>query len=106
MARRVIITGATGFVGANLARRLLRDGHDLHLLLRQGYAPWRVAAICDEVHLYEVDLGDREALGRIGAGIRPDWIFHLAAYGAYSSQTDLSQIVATNILGTINLVEA
>lgn len=106
MARRVIITGATGFVGANLARRLLRDGHDLHLLLRQGYAPWRVAAICDEVHLYEVDLGDREALGRIVAGIRPDWIFHLAAHGAYSSQTDLSQIVATNILGTINLVES
>jgi uncharacterized protein YbjT (DUF2867 family) len=43
MAKRVILTGATGFVGANLTRRLLRDGHEVHLLVRQGYSPWRIA---------------------------------------------------------------
>src|SRR5919112_1924691 len=100
MTRRVIMTGATGFVGANLARRLLQEGHDTHVLVRRGYAPWRIAAIRNDVRLYEVDLGDREALDRTVAGIRPDWIFHLAAHGAYASQTDLSQIVTTNILGT------
>src|SRR5689334_21363314 len=106
MVRRVIVTGATGFVGANLSRRLLRDGHDIHLLVRQGYAPWRVADICNVVQLHEVDLADRSVLSRVLATIRPDWIFHLAAYGAYSSQTDLYRIVETNFLGTINLVEA
>ena len=51
----VIITGATGFVGANLAYRLLRDGHDVHLLVRENYTPWRIESIRSEMHLHEVD---------------------------------------------------
>jgi nucleoside-diphosphate-sugar epimerase len=104
--KRVLVTGATGFVGANLARRLLRDGHEVHLLLRRGYAPWRIDAIRANVRCHEVDLGDRDALARTFAAIRPEWVFHLAVHGAYSSQTDLHQMVQTNIVGTINLVEA
>ena len=38
--------------------------------------------------------------------VHPDWIFHLAAYGAYSSQTDLALMVKTNVIGTMNLVQA
>jgi nucleoside-diphosphate-sugar epimerase len=38
--------------------------------------------------------------------LRPDWEFHLAVYGAFSSQTDVQQMVQTNIHGTINLVQA
>jgi len=104
--KRVIVTGATGFVGANLARRLLQEGHEVHLLVRQGFAPWRIEAIRADVRLHEVDLGDRESLLSVIDEIRPDWVFHLATHGAYSSQNDLSQIVRTNILGTVNLVEA
>ena len=37
---------------------------------------------------------------------RVEWIFHLAAHGAYSSQIDTARIVQTNIMGTINLVQA
>jgi nucleoside-diphosphate-sugar epimerase len=104
--KRALVTGATGFVGANLARRLLRDGHEVHLLLRRGHAPWRIDAIRSEVHCHEVDLGDRDELARTFAAIRPEWVFHLAVHGAYSSQTDLHQMVQTNMVGTINLVEA
>ena len=104
--KRVIITGATGFVGANLARRLLRDGHELHLLVRQGYAPWRIDQLREDVHLHAVDLADQENLERIVGSIRPEWIFHLAVHGAYSSQQDVRQIIQTNIVGTVNLVEA
>ena len=104
--KRVILTGATGFIGANLARRLLHDGHEIHLLVRPGYTQWRIEAIRSDVHLREVNLGDEEALTRIVGNIRPDWVFHLAAHGAYSWQTDLRQMVQTNIIGTINLVEA
>src|SRR5204863_142015 len=38
--------------------------------------------------------------------IQPEWVFHLAAHGAYSWQTDVQQMVKTNLLGTINLVQA
>lgn len=104
--KRVIITGATGFIGANLVRRLLYDGHNIHLLVPPEYNTWRIAAIRTDVHIYEVDFTDGEALIRIVANIRPDWVFHLAAHGAYSWQTDIRQMVQTNIIGTINLVEA
>jgi dolichol-phosphate mannosyltransferase len=104
--KRAIVTGASGFVGANLARRLLRDAHEVHLLLRQDHEHWRLDEIRGEVVLHEADLGDRDVLDPIIRTIRPDWIFHLAAYGAYSSQTDAHRMVQTNIAGTINLVEA
>ena len=103
--KRTILTGATGFVGANLARRLLQDGHELHLLVRPGYISWRVEEIRGDVHLHEVDLGDEEVLADVVGKIRPDWVFHLAAHGAYSSQTDLRQMLQTNAMTTINLVE-
>lgn len=105
-AKRVVLTGATGFVGANLARRLLHEGHEVHLLVRQGFALWRIEAIRPDLQLHGVNLNDAESLSRQIAAIRPDWIFHLAAYGAYSSQTDVHRIYQTNLTTTINLLEA
>jgi dolichol-phosphate mannosyltransferase len=55
---------------------------------------------------HEVDLRDAETLKRAVRSIRPEWIFHLAAHGAYSFQTDAKQILETNIMGTVNLVHA
>jgi nucleoside-diphosphate-sugar epimerase len=104
--KRAVLTGATGFVGANLARRLLREGHEVHLLVRPGYSGWRIDEIRAAVTLHEVDFCDRPTLESVLAVIRPDWVFHLAAHGAYSWQNDVEQIVQTNIVGTINLVEA
>lgn len=104
--KRVILTGGTGFVGANLARRLLQDGHELHLLVRPEHADWRIAAIRDDVRLHAVDLRDAEDVERVVGDVRPEWIFHLAAHGAYSYQTDLRRIFETNLTGTVNLVQA
>ena len=105
-AKNIIITGCTGFVGANLAKRLVNDGHNVHLFVRQEYKDWRIKNILPYVQVHRINLLDLELLRNIVAGIRPDWVFHLAAYGAYSWQGDLSLAVQTNFLGTVNLVEA
>lgn len=104
--KRIIVTGGTGFVGAGLTRRLLAAGHQVHLIVRSGHAAWRLSGIQDDVRLVELNMTDAEATARAVAAIRPDWIFHLAAHGAYSYQKDLRQMVQTNIVATINLVEA
>jgi len=104
--KRVILTGGSGFVGANLARRLLADGHEVHLFLRPGFAAWRVADILEHVHAHEVDLSNKEQLSATVRGIRPEWVFHLATYGAYPAQTHSHLMVRTNVFGTMNLLNA
>jgi len=104
--KRVILTGGTGFVGANLVRRLLRDGHEVHLLVRPDYQPWRIAPLRPDLRLHELHLHDAAAVARVVGQVRPDWVFHLAVHGAYSWQTDWEQMVRTNIQGTMSLVTA
>ncbi len=106
MRRRVLVTGGTGFVGANLVRRLLADGHAVHCLVRPEHAGWRLADVRGDVELHRASLDDRRAVERAVRRAKPEWIFHLAAHGAYSWETDVDRIVATNVLGTVNLVRA
>lgn len=103
--KRVAITGATGFVGANLVEHLVQDGHDVYLLVREGYHSWRIEHLLPHCHIIYVNLLDRENLLSSIKQIRPDWIFHLAAYGAYSWQENLDVAIQTNYLSTVNLVE-
>ena len=104
--KRVILTGATGFVGANLAEKLIEDGHEVHLLLRDGYKAWRIEHLLSHLHLHRLNLLDRDGVAAEIQQIRPDWVFHLATYGAYSWQDDSMQAINTNYLSTVNLVEA
>lgn len=100
-AKTVLVTGGTGFVGANLTRQLLADGHSIHLFVREGYKNWRIKDLLPHLRIHTINSLDAQV-----AAIRPEWIFHLAAYGAYPSQTDLHQAIQTNFIGTVQLVEA
>ena len=104
--KEVLLTGGTGFVGSNLARRLLQDGHNVHLLVRPGFNSWRIEQIQDDLIAHEVDLLDNDRVSIVVQQIKPDWVFHLAASGAYSWQEDVHDIVQTNVIGTVNLVDA
>ena len=104
--KRALLTGGSGFVGANLVRRLLRDGHEVHLLVRPEHTTWRIEEIRDHVRLHTVDFQDRSALLKIIKEIKACWIFHLAAHGAYSWQEGVHEIFGTNLVATVNILEA
>ncbi len=81
-------------------------GHAVHALVRAAYRPWRVRDLGAAVELHVADLLDRAALDALFAAVRPHWVLHLAAYGAYSSQTNVTACVRTNVEGTVNLIDA
>ena len=103
---QVVVTGGTGFVGANLVRRLIQDGHQPVLFVRPGAVSWRIDSIRRQVTVRSVDLGDPAALVSALDAARPRWVFHLAAHGAYSWETDAVRMHQTNVVGTANLLEA
>jgi dolichol-phosphate mannosyltransferase len=102
---RCLVTGGTGFIGANLVRHLLEAEHDVHLLVRQKHNPERIEQFSGKVGVHVVDLSDRRATRRFVEELKPSWIFHLAANGAYSWQNDVDAIFQTNLNGLINLLE-
>src|SRR5205814_646502 len=104
--KRVLLTGGTGFVGANLARSLVAQGHDVHFLVRPGHRSWRLAGLAGGVRLHEAELADRATVAAVAREVAAEWVFHLAAHGAYSFETDVHEIVRTNVVGTVNLLEA
>jgi nucleoside-diphosphate-sugar epimerase len=101
---RALVTGGAGFIGANLVRRLLADGHDVHAVIGPGTDTWRLDGL--EVSRNVADLTDAAAVDELLAFVRPRWIFHLAAHGAYSWQVDTRRIVAVDVGGAANLLES
>jgi dolichol-phosphate mannosyltransferase len=100
------VTGGTGFVAANLVRRLLADGDEVHVLCRPGSDGWRLAGLDGPLVRHAIDLTDGAALSGLLGRIGPAVVFHLAAHGGHSWQDDPRRIATDSYLGTVNLVLA
>lgn len=106
--KKILITGASGFVGANLLKKIIEKYPQAkpYLLLRKNSKDWRIKDVINKVIRINVDLTEAEELKLQVQKIKPEIIFHLAAYGAYSNQNSLEEAIKTNILGTKNLLLA
>ena len=105
--RRVLVTGATGFIGAALTHALSAVGaKDLFAARRRSSDISRLRGVPGPVEFVEVDLRDaaevREAIRRT----RPEVVFHCAVYGGVYGQLDAEAIRATTVDGTANLLTA
>jgi nucleoside-diphosphate-sugar epimerase len=103
---RVLVTGATGFVGSCLVRRLVGLGCEVHIFVRSTSNRWRILDLLDEVVEHEVDLQDHTAVESAVMQVRPAVVYHLATYGGFADQRDTAMIVAANFLGTVHLLRA
>jgi nucleoside-diphosphate-sugar epimerase len=104
--KKILITGATGFVGANLLRQLIDGKNDIHIIIRSTSNLWRINDIINKVNTQIYDLTNRESVEELVLKIKPQIIFHLAVYGGYQFQKESLKIINTNLLGTINLLDA
>lgn len=103
---RVLVTGATGFVGSCLTRRLVETGAEVHIFSREGSDRWRLTGLSGNLTEHRVDLRDREAVMTAVAKVRPAAVCHLATHGGFASQRERSVILESNFLGTANLLHA
>jgi UDP-glucose 4-epimerase len=101
---RVLITGGGGFIGSNLADRLLADGNEV--LAIDTFATGRRDNLAERegVTLLDDTIADRQVLDRAMEDFRPEVIAHAAA--SYKDPDAWAEDARTNTLGTANVVEA
>ena len=110
-SRKVLVTGAGGFIGSHLVERLVRDGHEVRALLRynsrssRGNLEELDPQVLQGVEVMWGELRDQESMYRACEG--REWILHLGALIAipysYLNPTDFVQ---TNTLGTTHVLNA
>ncbi|MCX6024293.1 MAG: NAD(P)-dependent oxidoreductase [Chloroflexi bacterium] len=77
---RTLLTGATGFIGSQTARALVRDGHEVFALIRPGSNTWRIDDLLPSLHIVPCDLTDTDELNAHLERIQPEMALHLAWY--------------------------
>lgn len=104
---RALVTGADGFLGANLARLLRSLGVDVigAALNRHGHTA--LDALGVDIRLEYGDILDPAYLRRLVNAYEPQWVFHLAAVSIVRvAQADPYRAVHTNVMGTLNVLDA
>jgi nucleoside-diphosphate-sugar epimerase len=101
--KSVFVTGASGFLGQSLVECLLEQDAKVSVLLRPGSE--EIVSFKDDVRHFIGDLSDKEVLQKALRQGKPDYVFHLAAFGVDQPFGDFEAYIRTNILGTANLLE-
>lgn len=109
----VFVTGGTGFLGMKLVHSLIREGHDVYVLVRSNRKASTLKNLLDnreldKLHILEGDLSNdtlslpeekiKELMGNI------DVVYHSAAYLSFDEK-DREQLFKVNVDGTRNLLE-
>src|SRR5690242_575448 len=102
----IAIFGAGGFIGINLLQSILQYRYDVVGISHDKYNNWRFAATgTPHSHIISCDINDFTQLKVLFETFKPQTIFNLAAYGAYSKQKEYKKIYYTNFDSSIDILE-
>lgn len=115
--KTVLVTGAAGFIGSNLARRLLADVRDIRIVGIDNMNDYYDVRLKEErlkaleghpgFIFVKGDISDRAQIDRLFATYRPEVVVNLAAQaGVRYSITNPDAYIASNLIGFYNILEA
>jgi len=108
---RILVTGGAGFIGANLTRILINEGHSVTIIDKLTYAGNKASLAGmfgrSGFKFLQADICDADALRRAFAVIQPEVVMHLAAESHVDRSIDgPAEFIATNVTGTFQLLQA
>jgi dTDP-glucose 4,6-dehydratase len=109
--KKVLVTGAGGFIASHLVEHLVREGAQVRGFVRYnsrndlGMLKWLAPEILSQVEIMQGDLRDNEAVRNAVRGV--DTVFHLGALIAIPySYVNPREVIDVNIMGTLNVLMA
>lgn len=103
----IFVFGASGFIGAALFERLFAVRRDVYALTHDAQKAWRLKLLdVPAENTIHCDIVSAASVRSVFEQFQPRTVFNLAAYGAYSKQKNVLLTYETNVLGTVNLLEA
>src|SRR5687768_11841063 len=111
MSKRVLVTGAAGFIGSHLVELLVREGFQVRAFVHYNSSGrWPnlekiPAEVRQQIEIVPGEISDARSVAGAVAGC--DWVFHLAALiGIPYSYVAPASYVQTNVVGTLNVLDA
>lgn len=107
--KKSLITGITGFIGAELAHRLLEEGHEVYGFVQHvvGRDLSMIEDIKDKINIITCDIRNYFSVRHSIKKVNPDLVFHLAALSPVRLSFEMPyDFQETTYLGTVNIAEA
>ena len=102
----IFVYGASGFIGANLFKDIFSIRKDCYALTHDAQKAWRLKLLdVPAENVVHCDIVSNYSVKEVFNSYKPETIFNLAAYGAYSKQKNVTLTYETNVIGTVNLLE-
>lgn len=104
--KRAMVTGATGYIGANLVKKLVELNISVSIIKRPKSDLARLSEIEGELSIYNYD-GSTDSLIKAMNEFKPDVVFHLASTVIARHKTqDLEEMISSNILYGTQILES
>ena len=98
--KRVLVTGASGFIGSHLCHRLVKEDAVVHAISRTTQL-----SLSSGIHHLQADISDYDSAHRVFVQAKPDIIFHLAGYVQGSRDLEHARpALYGNLVTTVNLL--
>jgi len=107
--QKTLVTGMTGFIGSNLTRKLLEEGHDVYGFIQPviGRDFRAIEDVKKDIKLVTCDIRDYSSVRDNLKKIKPDVVFHLASLSPVRMSFEHPiEFQDTNYMGTINIAES